>query len=111
MTLDLSHLSSLTKSQASEDAQARIRHAQTARWIGFARAQLAVRREEAQRIPNVTVMAGYQRNFNDNENQATYGVSVPLPLFNRNQGNIRAAQAELSDHEHTRETCLHPFRA
>jgi cobalt-zinc-cadmium efflux system outer membrane protein len=38
---------------------------------------------------------GNSRNFNDRENQATYQVSVPLPVWNRNQGNIRAAQAEL----------------
>ena len=47
MTLDLSHLSGLAKQQAFEDTKARIRHVQTARWIGFARAQLAV--EELER--------------------------------------------------------------
>jgi cobalt-zinc-cadmium efflux system outer membrane protein len=63
--------------------------------VGITRAQFALDRAEAERIPNVTLTAGYQRNFNDRENQATYEVSVPLPLWNRNQGNIRAAQAEL----------------
>ena len=56
---------------------------------------LRLRREEAQAIPNLTLSGGYQRNFNDREDQATYGVSIPLPVFNRNQGNIHAAQAEL----------------
>lgn len=63
--------------------------------VGIDRAQLAVQRELAQAKPNVTLSAGYQRNFNDREDQATYQVSVPLPVWNRNQGNIRAAQAEL----------------
>src|SRR5207245_11185351 len=63
--------------------------------VGVARFQLALQRAEAERIPNVTLAAGYSRNFNDRENQATYQVSVPLPIWNRNQGNIRAAQAEL----------------
>jgi cobalt-zinc-cadmium efflux system outer membrane protein len=63
--------------------------------VGITRAQAALDRAEAERIPNVTVAAGYQHNFNDRENQAAYEVSVPLPLWNRNQGNIRAAQAEL----------------
>jgi cobalt-zinc-cadmium efflux system outer membrane protein len=64
--------------------------------VGVTRAQLTLRREEAEPIPNVTVGAGYQRNFNDRENQARYEVNVPLPLFNRNQGNIQAARAELA---------------
>jgi cobalt-zinc-cadmium efflux system outer membrane protein len=63
--------------------------------VGITRAQLAVQREQAQSIPNVTVGAGYTSNFNDRESQGTYQVSLPLPIWNRNQGNIRAAQAEL----------------
>lgn len=63
--------------------------------VGVTRAQLALRREQAQAIPNVTLTAGYTRNFNDRENQATYQVGIPLPVFNRNQGNIFSAQAEI----------------
>jgi outer membrane protein, heavy metal efflux system len=63
--------------------------------VGIARAQFALNRAEAERVPNVTLAAGYQRNFNDREDQARYEVSVPLPVWNRNQGNVRAAQAEL----------------
>jgi len=63
--------------------------------VGITRAQLTLQRAEVERIPNVTLAAGYSRNFNDRENQATYQVSVPLPVWNRNQGNISAAQAEL----------------
>ena len=47
MTLDLSHLSTAAKQQAFEDAKARIHHVQTARWVGYSRAQLAV--EELER--------------------------------------------------------------
>src|SRR5262249_25303717 len=63
--------------------------------VGISRAQLSLRRAEVERTPNVTLAGGYSRNFNDRENQATYQVSVPLPVWNRNQGNIHAAQAEL----------------
>ncbi|MCI0456022.1 MAG: TolC family protein [Gemmataceae bacterium] len=63
--------------------------------VGVTRAQFALRRAQAEPIPNVTVGGGYVANFNDRDNQFTYQVSVPLPLFNRNQGNIRTAQAEL----------------
>ena len=62
--------------------------------VGITRAQLAVQREQAQVVPNVTLAGGIY-DFNDRENQATYQVSVPIPVWNRNQGNIRAAQAEL----------------
>lgn len=64
--------------------------------VGVRRAELTVRREQAQKIPNVTVGGGYQRNYNDREHQAIFQVGVPLPLYNRNQGGIRAAQAELA---------------
>jgi hypothetical protein len=42
MTLDLSHLAGSAKEQAFQDSKERIRLAQTARWVGFVRAQLAV---------------------------------------------------------------------
>ena len=42
MTLDLSHLASAAKEQAFQDAKARIHLVQTARWVGFSRAQMAV---------------------------------------------------------------------
>lgn len=62
--------------------------------VGIARAEAAVGRERAQAVPNITVGGGYQRNFNDREHQALYQVQVPIPVFNRNQGNIIAARAE-----------------
>lgn len=64
--------------------------------VGIRRAQLAVRSARAQGVPNVSVGIGYQRNFNEELNQATYQVQVPIPVFNRNQGNVRAAQAQLA---------------
>lgn len=63
---------------------------------GVERAQLAVKRAEARGVPNIRVGAGYQRNFNDNLNQATYNIQIPIPIFNRNQGNVRAAKAEMA---------------
>src|SRR5260370_25092494 len=47
MTLDLSHLTALTREQAFHDAKTRIRLVQTARWVGFPRAGIAV--EELER--------------------------------------------------------------
>jgi cobalt-zinc-cadmium efflux system outer membrane protein len=63
---------------------------------GVARAQAALRRECAGRYPNVDLQAAVQY---DNSTSDTFGsvqMGVPLPLFDRNQGNIRRAQADLS---------------
>ena len=63
---------------------------------GVARAQAALRRECAGRYPNVDVQAAVQY---DNSTYDTFGslqVGVPVPLFDRNQGNIRRAHADLS---------------
>lgn len=42
--------------------------------------------------PNVTVGGGYQRNFG--ADAAVFSVTVPLPLWNRNQGGVARAAAE-----------------
>ncbi|HBI44109.1 MAG TPA: hypothetical protein DDY78_14840 [Planctomycetales bacterium] len=63
--------------------------------VGVTRAQLALRRAEVEKVPNVTADVGYQRNVNDRENEAHFQVSLPVPLWNRNQGNILAAQADV----------------
>jgi cobalt-zinc-cadmium efflux system outer membrane protein len=59
-----------------------------------ARRESAVALERASATPDVTVGAGY-RHFNDtSESAAVFSLSVPLPLFNRNQGAVREARAE-----------------
>lgn len=45
--------------------------------------------------PDVTVSLGVRRLEADDASALVAGVSVPLPLFDRNRGNIGAAQAEL----------------
>lgn len=47
--------------------------------------------ERAARIPDVTLSVGTQRDDQVGRRQAVFGVSMPLPLFNRNEGNLRAA--------------------
>jgi cobalt-zinc-cadmium efflux system outer membrane protein len=63
---------------------------------GVARAEAAIERECAQRIPNVDLQASMQYDNATQDPIAGVQVGVPLPVFNRNQGNIRKAQAELS---------------
>lgn len=47
--------------------------------------------ERAQRIPDLTVSIGSQYSREDRERVNVVGMSMPLPLFNRNQGNVLAA--------------------
>ena len=63
--------------------------------VGVERAQAAIRRAEAEPIPNVTVSTGYTYQGQNKSNDWLLGLSAPLPTWNRNQGNIRAAKAEL----------------
>jgi outer membrane protein, heavy metal efflux system len=63
---------------------------------GVAKAQAALARECAQRIPNVDVQFGAQYDNASRDAIAGVQAGVPMPLFNRNQGNIRRAQAELT---------------
>lgn len=49
---------------------------------------------KAERIPDVKVEALYHRLEATKENTFDIGFSIPLPLFNRNQGRLREARAE-----------------
>ena len=72
---------------------------QTAPYLAAkADAEAAARRvtsAKRQAIPDVTVSVGVRRLEVDNANALLAAVSVPFPLFDRNRGNIDAAQAEL----------------
>lgn len=47
--------------------------------------------EKAQRIPDLTVSVGSQYSETERERVNVVGLSMPIPLFNRNQGNVLAA--------------------
>lgn len=67
-----------------------------ARWTTeMMRREAVLNLEKANRVPDLTIGAG-ARNLRDaDETGAVVGLSVPLPLFDRNQGNIAAAQTRL----------------
>ncbi|MDP0499694.1 MAG: TolC family protein [Verrucomicrobiota bacterium JB022] len=67
--------------------------------------QAALELEEARATPDIELTAG-ARYFNENSGDAAFlvGVQVPWPLFDRNQGNIRTARAQLRAVEHEQET-------
>ncbi len=58
-------------------------------------AECALARQVAGRVPDVNVQSGVRYNFASEDTVATLGLSVPLQLYDRNQGNIFRAQAEL----------------
>jgi len=53
--------------------------------------------EKAQRIPDLTFGANYDRNGNTMLDFVGFGVSFDLPIFNRNKGNIKKAQIRIEN--------------
>lgn len=84
----------------------------------FARAQQRVevalrnlKLQKANGLPDVTVNVGY-RHFNDShEHGWVVGVAFPLPLFNRNQGNVQRASLEIRQAEYQLEEVARDLRA
>lgn len=57
--------------------------------------QITVQRERVEPIPNVFVRGGAGRNYEANETVGVLEVNLEVPLFDRNQGTIRQAEADL----------------
>jgi len=68
-----------------------------ARWVTeLERRSAALSLEQARRLPDPTLSLGGRR-FGDNGDSAlVFALSVPLPVFDRNQGNVLAAARDLS---------------
>jgi cobalt-zinc-cadmium efflux system outer membrane protein len=64
--------------------------------VEIQRNQLLARRAEVEPFPNVTVQSGYMRQYTGLDHLAVLQVGLPLPLWNRNQGNIQAARSGIS---------------
>ena len=59
------------------------------------RARLAISRARRENVPNVEVMGSVSYMDQSDETVAGVQVGIPIPVLNRNQGNIMEAQAEL----------------
>lgn len=57
--------------------------------------------QKALAVPDVTVAPNFDRNSNYVANYFGLGISFPLPVFNRNQGNIKSAQLGIKREETT----------
>jgi cobalt-zinc-cadmium efflux system outer membrane protein len=62
----------------------------------IARAQWSLERAVVQPIPNINLMGGYQRQVGPPQDQGLMQVMCEVPIFNRNQGNIRSARADIA---------------
>ncbi len=60
------------------------------------RDQISVRREQVEPIPNVMARVANGWNFENRSNTTDVSLSVRVPLWDRNQGTIRQAKADLA---------------
>lgn len=68
------------------------RNPDVARWDAETeRARAALELEKARAVPDVTLSGGFQRFNETDESAVVLGLSIPLPVSNRNQGGIRRA--------------------
>ena len=63
------------------------------------RHQAAVILEEAGRTPDITIGIGARHFEDSDENAAVFSISIPLPLFDRKQGEIAKAKAAVGKAE------------
>ncbi len=77
--------------QLTEDAL-RYRPDMAAERFRVSQAQNEFSLQKANAVPNVVPFAGYKRDFG--LNTLAFGIQIPLPVFNRNQGEVARAQAE-----------------
>jgi cobalt-zinc-cadmium efflux system outer membrane protein len=73
--------------------------------LGRWNAELHLRRsvlasEKAARIPDLEASAGYNQFEEDGTDAFAFGVGIPLPVFDRNRGNITAAMHDLAKAEY-----------
>jgi cobalt-zinc-cadmium efflux system outer membrane protein len=84
-------LKSLQEAVARRNALPRAAEAEVAR------AQWALERAVVEPIPNINVLGGYQRQVDfPPQDQGLMQVMLVVPLFDRNQGNIRSARADIA---------------
>lgn len=74
---------------------------------GVERAQAMVSSQQREAYPDVSLFVGYTRDSftvsGDNPNTLAVGLSLPLPLFDRNQGGVGHARVDLRAAENDRD--------
>ena len=68
-----------------------------ARWaVEMQRRRAALELEKAKVFPDITLSGGMQRFNETDDNAVVFGLSIPVPLFDRNQGRILEAKYNLA---------------
>lgn len=76
-----------------------------ARWAAeMERREAVLSLEKARAIPEPVVSGGYRRIGENDDNAFVVGLSIPLPVFDRNQGAIAEARSLISKGEEERRT-------
>lgn len=58
--------------------------------------EITLRRERIEPIPDLTLEGSYGHNFEVQRDVFNASASIPLPIFDRNQGTVRQAKADLA---------------
>jgi len=85
--LDLSPSPPLAELEQRLDTSPQLRRAR----LQLEREEAQVGLDRAQRMPDLTLIVGNKKDDEIGRSQTVLGVSVPLPLFNRNQGSLQAS--------------------
>lgn len=94
----LGDLTRITSIPPLKQLVARIsRNPDLARWaVEMAQRRAALKLEKAARIPDVALTGGIRHANETDEKSYVMGLSIPFPLFDRNQGAVREAQHNLA---------------
>ncbi|MHB9068738.1 MAG: TolC family protein [Sedimentisphaerales bacterium] len=83
--------------ESNELHQRLLQSPQLARWGNqIARGKAALELEKSKAIPDISIGGGGVRDNETDDNAFLFGISIPLPIFNRNQGGKKEAAYNLS---------------
>jgi len=74
------------------------------------KAQQQLRIEKAEKTPNLTFQLNYDRGGNIMRDFVGVGLSMDLPIWNRNKGNIKAAESRTKHAESEQQVLLHQLK-
>lgn len=80
----------------ARDAVARYHPQVRSAEIGVTKAQIALRRADVEKYPNIILGTGYTRQNQNKSDDFRFEFAMPIPVFDRNQGNVLSAKAQLS---------------
>jgi len=84
---ELAEIPSLNDLKSRIDTSPQLRQAR----MQITREEAQLKLERSQQMPDVTLVIGNKKESETGRSQTVVGISVPLPLFHRNQGNVLSA--------------------